>query len=63
MMYVLEEKIILMGTDDVCVCLLSDVLGERIAEIVEEEEEETTWSGQFARFEYFPHQYCQPSQL
>ena len=31
------------------VCLLPDVLGERIAEIVDEEEEEATWGGQFAR--------------
>ena len=27
----------------------TDTLGERIAEIVEEEEEEATWKGQFAR--------------
>ena len=30
--------------------VLSDTLGERIAEIVEEEEEEATWRGQFVRY-------------
>ena len=28
----------------------SDALGERIADIVEEEEEEATWRGQFHRY-------------
>ena len=29
----------------------SDALGERIADIVEEEEEEATWRGQFHRYD------------
>ena len=36
-------------TENLLFC--SDALGERIADIVEEEEEEATWRGQFHRYD------------